>query len=54
MIKTWNSDYSDTLGNFTIDKFSWLVSEEMESDIQKWIGYILIIPETKEKNFWES
>lgn len=64
MIAIWNSDYSDTLLNSAIDQFSWLGTEEMESDIQKWIGVymalqgdnrilILLLPETKEIHFWE-
>lgn len=64
VIAIWNSDYSDTLLNSAIDQFSWLGTEEMESDIQKWIGVymalqgdnrilILLLPETKEIHFWE-
>ena len=64
VIAIWNSDYSDTLLNSAIDQFSWLGTEEMELDIQKWIGVymalqgdnrilILLLPETKEIHFWE-
>ena len=64
VIAIWNSDYSDTLLNSSIDQFSWLGTDEMESDIQKWIGVymllqgddrilILLLPETKEIRFWE-
>ena len=64
VIAILNSDYSDTLLNSAIDQFSWLGTEEMESDIQKWIGVymvlqgdnrilILLLPETKEIHFWE-
>ena len=64
VIAIWNSDYSDTLLNSSIDQFSWIGTEEMESDIQKWIGVymllqgddrilILLLPETKEIHFWE-
>ena len=64
VIAIWNSDYSDTLLNSSIDQFPWLGTEEMESDIQKWIGVymllqgddrilILLLPETKEIHFWE-
>ena len=64
VIAIWNSDYSDTLLNSSIDQFSWIGTEEMESDIQKWIGVymllqgddrilILLLPETKEIRFWE-
>lgn len=64
MIAIWNSDYSDTLLNSSIDQFSWLGTDEMESDIQKWIGVymllqgddrilILLLHETKEIRFRE-